>query len=323
MHKDTSKMNQMENHLNAAPAESRSERSPKACFLDAWKLFAGEWGSFLRFTGCQSLLAGTGMALFLYFLDGLLQRTLLPACLWSMSGEDPALAGELFAPTWADALPAVLAAAAFLAGYCLWKAATVTQIRFYRSTGHLPLRGGDMRGSVRRDARRLFGFEALMLALTLLIAAGGLLLAGKSPWYLLPAALLLCVLWTGGMTARLFFTLHGEPLLRSWKLAFTQGGKRLGGYLIILLLTAMPVCWMGLVALLPAGVLGLSGAYGAAGRLMGDPAAMPWYTGLLYLLTGAVCGTSYFLVRSLQIWALSLKFPYKEAAERQAAERLS
>jgi len=307
-------MNKMEHNENAASAPVRAERSPKACFVDAWKLFAGEWRSFLRFTGYASLLAGVGMAIFVYLTNGVLQRTLLPAYLWHISGADPALTGELFAPTWTDAWQVALAAVAALAGYCLWKAVTATQIRFYRSTGSLPRCGSlDLRGPVRRDALRLAGFEASLLVLTLLVATGGLWLAGKSPWLLLPAGLLLLVLWTGGMVARLFFMLHGEPLLRAWRLAFTQGGKRLGGYLIILLLTAMPVCWMGLVALLPALVLSLTGAYEAAGQLMGDAAVMPWHTGLLYLLAGAVCGTSYFLTRSLQIWALSLKFPYKEA----------
>lgn len=300
-----------------SPQESRQkDRSTKACFIDAWKIFALNWRSHLRFTACHALLAGIGLAIFAYAANNLAQETLLPAYLWYTTMPEPAVAREMLVPDWQDAAYTAAAFVAFLVGYSFWKSATFTQIRFYRSTADLPRCGHfSMRHTIRRDALRIFCFEATSLILhAAIFGAGAYMAVRHSLWYALPAAFLFVLIWTCSLVARLYFVLHGQSLLRSWKTVFTEGYKRLGGYLIILLLTAIPVCWMAFVSFLPLLIVSFSGAYDVAGQLMGDSAAMPWYTGLLYLISGGVCGTAYFLTRGLQVWAMSLRFPYKSAA---------
>lgn len=291
------------------------ERSTKACFIDAWKLFATNWRCHLRFTIFQALLAGIGMAIFAYAANMLLQGTLLPAYLWYSTMPDPSAAHQLLIPSWQLSAYFLLALLAFLTGYSFWKSATFTQIRFFRTTSDLPRCSAlSMRHAIRRDAWRILLFELVTLILHAVILAVGLYLAiHSSLWYALPAALLFVLAWVCSMVARLFYVLHGESLLRAWKYVFTEGYKRLGGYLIILFLTAIPVCWMALVSFIPLLILSFSGAYDAAGQLMGDSTSLPWYVGLLYLVSGGVCGTAYFLAREWQLWALSLRFPYKKA----------
>lgn len=306
---------EMENHTKAPQESIQKERSTKACFIGAWKLFALNWRSHLRFTACHALLAGIGLAIFTYAVNRLMQETVLPAYLWYTSMPEPAMAREMLVPGWQEAAYTAAAFLAFLAGCSFWKAATFTQIRFYRSTADLPRCGHfAMRHAIRRGAARIFCFEAIALILYALIIGTGTYLALRhSLWYAIPAALLFAIVWVCALVARLYFVLHGQSLLLSWKSVFAEGYKRLGGYLIILLLTAIPVCWMAFVSFLPLLIVSFSGAYDAAGQLMGDSAAMPWYTGLLYLLSGGLCGTAYFLTRGLQVWALSLRFPYRQA----------
>lgn len=290
------------------------ERSTKVCFIDAWKLFATNWRSHLRFTSAHALLAGIGLAIFAYAANRLIQDTILPAYLWYTTMPEPAAAREMLIPEWQETAYTTAALLAFLVGYSFWKSATFTQIRFYRATADLPQCGFfSMRQTIRHDALRIFCFEAAALILhTIILVAGAYLSIRYSLWYAIPTAILFIFAWVCNMVARLFFVLHGESLLLSWKSVFTEGYKRLGGYLIILLLTAIPVCWMAFVSFLPSLILSFSGAYDAAGQLMGDGAALPWYVWLLYLLSGGICGTAYFLARGLQVWALSLRFPYKK-----------
>lgn len=308
----------MNENKNATDIDFYKDRSFKSCIADAWKAFALHPKAFLKYLWPSLLVSGVGFAILSFALLQFSNNCIVPVRLFLQAGIDPQQVYPLLWPsldTWLWLLVGLFVA---VTSYGFWMGCTVSQIRFLKATGSLPMKGWrTFRHEIYRDGGRSVLFALLMCLITLLITALFAFIGLKWTWWSLiayvPLMVYLCIT---GIMASTYYLVERTPLLHAWSLAVRNGMKRFGGFFLIALLTFIPIAVVSMIVTLPSGILQLSYTAETASLLAGDTVNTPIYMPLLYLLTSTLATAFILFNYSLQFWA----FAFRMAAGSQRPE---
>lgn len=279
----------------------------KKSIIESWKIFAIHTADFYKYLWIHLAIAGIGFALFTGEAGWAYTEYVQSYYSYIDSGVNKDLAQAIFSPTWQVIGGSVIALLAFLVSYYLLQGGIFTQIRFYQSTGSLPISGPfSFWKELKTDAMQVF-FIDILAACIFMIASGLVaLLAWKTNWWVLtaciPIALYLQII---SSCARMLYVVEKKTFKAAIKEAFHLGHQKFGGYFIIFILTYIPLGITSLIAFLPICIFHLSNSADAITRLMGDPSGLPPYLLPLYavlaILAIFIWGTAY----AIQQWPLA------------------
>lgn len=298
---------------NVAWLSFEKTRSVRACLADAWRAYALQPGKYVVFLAIPLLLAGLAFTAAGYVVGLFYTDCLLPLRLFARTGADAAALWKAWDPpvrAWMLVGAAILLTAT---GFFAWSGAAAAQIRYVRRAGRLP-RATDT--AVWRDALccggRALAVAALETVVMAVVGGGVGWLCAKSSglWLALFAVIAVYVCVTGAIVTVSYAVEHRS--FRSSLSLATKGFLRMfGGFLIIGLLTFVPIGIVTFVAHLPLLTLQLSAHAAAMSCLMGDAVSAPALTPALYFSCGTMIGAFSLFNITMQLWA----FSYRLAAD--------
>lgn len=289
----------MTTHNDYIQLRGRRPMGFRSCIAEGWKLFALHACAHLRFMALYALAAGLGCAAALMLATRLYAGRALPVRLAVEAGLTPDEARALWPLTSADCVAAALALLALTAGIYLCKGAGWVAARAYAATGRppagCPLKAGK---AAARAAVRCLGFDAWGAAVCLVATAVALAPAWQwgtraLAWTLPPLLLIYIYVWVAAAIGRQQCLAGGTGIRKAWRAALHESRRTFGSYLLILLLTGVPLATLFCAVLAPAAVFPLSAAADAASRLSGEadglPAAHPWLFAAVATAACAAC----------------------------------
>lgn len=307
------------------PLRFRQTRSFRGCISDGWKIFALNAKTYLKYLWAHALLAGLGFALSLFLLTRFYVAHFLPARLYAEAGMDHEMVRQLCKPAATDCLPPALGLLFAVIATYLAKGAGWTQIRFYAATNALPAcHPFGLWRETRAAAGRNLLFDALTALAYALPAAGVALVAWKATtpawaWFLLLLIPIYIYVWVVSTIGRQYYIFGQTGLKAALRAATRNGVRSFGGYLLILMLTAVPFLLVSAVFLLPATLFPLSVMADGQSVLTNNDSGLPEYHSALFIGVSTLAFTACILLMSVRRWALSLK----AAADRTQQERMS
>ncbi len=285
-------------------------RSIRACVYDGWRAFALKPGRSLTRLLPYALLAGAGLAFLVHAVVDFCARTLVPAHFYLSEGQKAEEVWKLYAPQTADYLHLAIAAgiaaiACFVAKGALWE-----QIKTFKQTGELPNRRLLLPDkSLLTTTGRVFAWNALFLLATLLPSAliGGIAWLTDLPYLcllIIPVALVLTAMSVPGRVA---WTVEGMTFRQSLATTWQKGGRHCGGYIIVILITAIPLLALTAAMLLPYASIPFACFADAVNVELGEVSGLPEYFTAIHIgiATVALCGTAF--ISTFQTWALAFK----------------
>lgn len=272
--------------------QAKKDRSNVRCIADAWKIFAWNAASYLRFQGLYVLLSSCFSACAL--------------CAVMLAVQEQTLAGSL---SLSGILPLAASLLLSVVSALLWKGCLFTQIRFYLAHDELPEKPFGVHGKeIWTNAVRTLAADLPFFFAFALLAAGICYCAVRfSAWaglLFLPVVVVFAIVRTLYEQRTYAFRTAYVSSLRS---VLTSDVKSFGSYFVIALLAFIPTCCVAAVALLPAALIVLSWHSNLQGMIIGDPDGMPPYVYALFVLFAAIGICIYKLAAGIRIFAFALK----------------
>ena len=283
------------------PSEMNKYTSIKVCIIDSWKEFATHTKSYFKYLWFHFLIAGLGFALFSAESNWIYTQHILPIEKLTASGMSEEVAKAIYSPSWQVIGIGVLALLAYLIANYIMMGSVYSQIRFFKATDSLPTAGPfSFWREVRKDGVRAFSIDILLAFVISLITAVVFLIAKfTSLWVLLIMLPVLIYFSVIGTCGRMLYVVEKLSLKEAIKGAFKTGHHKFGGYLILLILTSIPLSLLIIIAMQPVMVFNLANNANALTQLAGDPSGIPPYTLPLYILTATaamfICCIGYAL----------------------------
>lgn len=281
--------------------EMNKYTSIKTCIIQSWKEFATNTKSYLKYLWFHLLIAGLGFALFTAESNWIYTEHIQSVNALIASGISPEVAKAMYAPSWQVICGGILAFIAYVIAMYIMMGGIFSQIRFYKATESLPSTGPfSFWREVKKDGIRAFIFDLILNMVLLLCSAIIGMIAWATSWWvlllILPIFIYLTVIGTSG---RMLYVVEKLPLKTAIPEAFKTGHHKFGGYLILLILTSIPVLLIYVIAMQPVAIFNLANSADAITRLMGDPSGIPPYTLPLYVVTATfamfISGIAYAL----------------------------
>ena len=298
----------METTKDTLNSQKQKRSSIKHCIIESWKVFALNTTTFVKYLWLHLIIAGLGYALFSYICSKFYNDHALAANAYIESGLDPSLAQAMFAPDASSYAILVVAFLAFLFANYLMYGAFFSQIRFYKATDSLPATGPfSFWGEIRKDGKKAFLYDLILLVTLGSCSALITLLSWVTSWWvlllLLPLMIYASVIGTNG---RLQYVVENKSLKQSLKDGFTVGHHKFGGYVILLMLTGIPMALISYLALLPGSIVQLAYEADKLSQLAGDPSGIPPYVLALYVVVTTLGYGFLGIAYTLQQWPLAL-----------------
>lgn len=284
------------------------ERSLKSCMAEGWKIFSLHGKAYFHYMWIPLLLGGCGYAIFSYVACDFYNQSIVPAYLYVSSGAEMELVKMLFMPSATESALLVLSFLAFIAGFLVFKTACFCQIQHYCANNQLPATHVFLDSApIRASAVKLLLYyivQLFILCLATLLLVG---IAAITSWWMLLLLLPFIVYWTVVAVIGEQFLLLRNMKLKTALLAAVGKGNSWGGYLILLILTGIPLAIISFIALYPNALLQLAYVADSIGMLSNDPSGMPAYMPILYFILTAIGTAAVYLALSIQTWTLAFK----------------
>ena len=264
--------------------------SIKTCIIDSWKEFATNTKAYVKYLWLHLLIAGLGFSIFTAECSYIYSNNIIPTRLLKESGLTEEVAKAIHGPSLQIVGIGILALLAFLLANYLMQGAIFSQIRFYKATGNLPDMGAfGFWSEIKKDGLHTFVID-LIIALSISVCVGIItLIAWLTSWWVLLLAIPILLYWTIiGTSGRLLYIVEKCSLKQAIKGAFQTGHHKFGGYLILLLLTSIPLLLIIAIAIQPVVVYLFANNANAINQLISEPSGMPSYTLILYFITATL-----------------------------------
>lgn len=282
------------------------QRSFRGCIAEGWKLFARNARAHLKFGAPYALVCGLGCAAALMAGTRLYTAHALPIGLAVEMGLPADEACALWPLTMPDYALAAAALLALTVGIYVGKGAGWAVAQAY-ADGGVPALGNPF-GAWKRvgaSAWRCLLFDAcaalpcllLGAAVVLAVRTWGMLAAA---WTLPPLILIYIYVWTIAAMGRQLCLTVGAGVGEAWLSALRNGWRTFGSYLLILVLTGIPLAITAFVFLTPVALFPLSSAADAASRLAGEAPGLPPAYPYLFAVVATVAVAGCTLAASLR-----------------------
>ncbi len=285
-------------------------RGIRACVLDGWRIFALSPGRFLLQLLPYALLAAAGVAWFVTAAVELCARTVVPARLYLSDADDNAAVWEVFAPQTADWLALLVAFAVAVLSCFLAKGALWEQIRTFSKTATLPRKFLLLPTlPLLKTTGRVLLWNVLFFLITLLPVALIVGVAWLTDFYYLclliaPVAIVLTAM---GVPGRVAWMLGESPLMGALRTVWREGVRHCGGYIIVTILTAIPLLTVCMALTLPYFSLPFAIFADAETVELGAVSGLPAYFPYVHFGVAAVSLLFALFVSTFQTWSLVFK----------------
>ncbi len=285
-------------------------RSIRACVFDGWRVFALAPKRFLAQLLPYALLVGAALAYLLYAVVDFCARTLVPAHFYLSEGQEAESVWQLYSPQTSDYAHLGIALLVAVVICFVAKAALWEQIKVFKQTGALPTRGLLLpKKSLWLRCFRLFAWNALLFLAWLLPSAliGAVAWLTDLPWLSLLALPIALVLMAIGTPGRVAFMVGDTPFKQALATTWQKGARHCGGYIIVILITAIPLLALAAALLLPYASIPFACFADAVNVELGEASGLPEHFAALHIgvATIALCGTAF--ISTFQTWALAFK----------------